>query len=317
MAESADDPALYWIEPQHRGILPLDRVHVPRRLARTVRTRPSRGHRRHRLRGRHRGLRRGPPRPALDLDQLAASAASTATCSTWATATPSRCGRRGGSPAASTAWRSAARSSARACSPTCAMPRKIALVHLAARLVARRLHAARHAVRDRPPAPVRHRSRSTATSFIAGSRRRSRSRPISCGSTPDARAGAACSTSSTSAAHHATRSRTSTVIAMRRRDAPEAMQSRGKAGDGCHALALIETSGLRRTTRCSTAAPAASSSASARSIVDRPEPQACGGRAFPKREWGKAARGLLGLRRGRRKGQAGASTSRCPRAGRS
>ena len=35
MAESADDPALYWIEPQHRGILPLDGVHVPRRLART------------------------------------------------------------------------------------------------------------------------------------------------------------------------------------------------------------------------------------------------------------------------------------------
>ena len=37
MAESADDPALYWIEPQHRGILPLDAVHVPRRLARTLR----------------------------------------------------------------------------------------------------------------------------------------------------------------------------------------------------------------------------------------------------------------------------------------
>lgn len=37
MAESADDPALYWIEPQHRGILPLKTVHVPRRLARTVR----------------------------------------------------------------------------------------------------------------------------------------------------------------------------------------------------------------------------------------------------------------------------------------
>ncbi|WP_072395096.1 leucyl/phenylalanyl-tRNA--protein transferase [Hyphomicrobium sp. CS1GBMeth3] len=37
MAESADDPALYWIEPQHRGILPLDIVHVPKRLARTVR----------------------------------------------------------------------------------------------------------------------------------------------------------------------------------------------------------------------------------------------------------------------------------------
>lgn len=38
MAESADDPALYWIEPQHRGILPLDAIHVPRRLKRTLRT---------------------------------------------------------------------------------------------------------------------------------------------------------------------------------------------------------------------------------------------------------------------------------------
>jgi leucyl/phenylalanyl-tRNA---protein transferase len=37
MAESADDPALYWIEPQQRGILLLDQVHVPRRLARTIR----------------------------------------------------------------------------------------------------------------------------------------------------------------------------------------------------------------------------------------------------------------------------------------
>lgn len=37
MAEAADDPALYWIEPQHRGILPLETAHVPRRLAKTVR----------------------------------------------------------------------------------------------------------------------------------------------------------------------------------------------------------------------------------------------------------------------------------------
>jgi leucyl/phenylalanyl-tRNA--protein transferase len=37
MAESADDPALYWIEPQQRGILLLDEVHVPKRLARTIR----------------------------------------------------------------------------------------------------------------------------------------------------------------------------------------------------------------------------------------------------------------------------------------
>ena len=37
MAESAEDHALYWIEPERRGILPLDRVHVPRRLSRTIR----------------------------------------------------------------------------------------------------------------------------------------------------------------------------------------------------------------------------------------------------------------------------------------
>ncbi len=36
MAESADDPGLYWIEPEVRGIIPLDRFHVPRRLRRTV-----------------------------------------------------------------------------------------------------------------------------------------------------------------------------------------------------------------------------------------------------------------------------------------
>jgi leucyl/phenylalanyl-tRNA--protein transferase len=38
MAESAEDPALYWIEPEMRGIIPLDRFHVPARLARTVRS---------------------------------------------------------------------------------------------------------------------------------------------------------------------------------------------------------------------------------------------------------------------------------------
>ena len=38
MAESAGDPALYWIEPERRGIIPLDRFHVPERLARTVRS---------------------------------------------------------------------------------------------------------------------------------------------------------------------------------------------------------------------------------------------------------------------------------------
>jgi leucyl/phenylalanyl-tRNA---protein transferase len=37
MAESAEDSALYWIEPERRGILPLDQVHVPKRLAKTIR----------------------------------------------------------------------------------------------------------------------------------------------------------------------------------------------------------------------------------------------------------------------------------------
>lgn len=38
MAESGDDPTLYWIEPKMRGVLPLDSFHLPRRLARTVRS---------------------------------------------------------------------------------------------------------------------------------------------------------------------------------------------------------------------------------------------------------------------------------------
>ena len=38
MADSADDPTLYWVEPRLRGVLPLDQFHVPRRLARTVRS---------------------------------------------------------------------------------------------------------------------------------------------------------------------------------------------------------------------------------------------------------------------------------------
>lgn len=37
MAESADDPGLYWIEPERRGVIPLETFHVPRRLARLVR----------------------------------------------------------------------------------------------------------------------------------------------------------------------------------------------------------------------------------------------------------------------------------------
>ena len=40
MAEDADDPALFWIDPPERGIIPLDAFHIPARLARTVRATP-------------------------------------------------------------------------------------------------------------------------------------------------------------------------------------------------------------------------------------------------------------------------------------
>jgi leucyl/phenylalanyl-tRNA--protein transferase len=36
MAERRDDPALYWVSPDKRGVFPLDAFHIPKRLARTV-----------------------------------------------------------------------------------------------------------------------------------------------------------------------------------------------------------------------------------------------------------------------------------------
>ncbi|AJC79109.1 leucyl/phenylalanyl-tRNA--protein transferase [Rhizobium etli bv. phaseoli str. IE4803] len=40
MAESADDPEIFWVEPELRGVLPLDRFHVSKSLAKTVRRHP-------------------------------------------------------------------------------------------------------------------------------------------------------------------------------------------------------------------------------------------------------------------------------------
>jgi len=40
MAEARDDPNLYWIDPEARGILPLDRFHVPRSLRKTLKRAP-------------------------------------------------------------------------------------------------------------------------------------------------------------------------------------------------------------------------------------------------------------------------------------
>lgn len=38
MAESRDDEDVFWLDPQLRGIIPLDGFHAPRRLARTMRS---------------------------------------------------------------------------------------------------------------------------------------------------------------------------------------------------------------------------------------------------------------------------------------
>ena len=60
MAEDADDPTLFWVEPRERGVIPLDGFHVPQRLARTVR-RTVRDPGRPRFRRRHRRLRGARP----------------------------------------------------------------------------------------------------------------------------------------------------------------------------------------------------------------------------------------------------------------
>jgi leucyl/phenylalanyl-tRNA---protein transferase len=38
MAESADDPTLFWVEPERRGVIPLDGFRIASRLARKVRS---------------------------------------------------------------------------------------------------------------------------------------------------------------------------------------------------------------------------------------------------------------------------------------
>lgn len=42
MADSRDSPDVFWVDPPERGILPLDAVHLPRRLRRTIKQAPYR-----------------------------------------------------------------------------------------------------------------------------------------------------------------------------------------------------------------------------------------------------------------------------------
>ncbi len=189
MAESADDPALYWIEPQHRGILPLESVHMPRRLAHTVRTTaltrwPStRDYRR-----RHRRLRRFERPAAAPPGSTHASARSTVTCSTSAIATPSRSGRTtrlvGGLYGVALGGRLLRREHVLVRARR--LQDRAHLSLLAPR--PRRLLAARYAVRYRAPCASSAPSRSTATSSITVSTPRSASRRISCVLIPRPRA---------------------------------------------------------------------------------------------------------------------------------
>ena len=40
MSESADDPEIFWVRPEKRGIIPLDQFHIPRSLKKTLKRAP-------------------------------------------------------------------------------------------------------------------------------------------------------------------------------------------------------------------------------------------------------------------------------------
>ena len=40
MADAVDDPETFWVDPQMRGVMPLEDFHVPRRLVRTIKRAP-------------------------------------------------------------------------------------------------------------------------------------------------------------------------------------------------------------------------------------------------------------------------------------
>ena len=135
MGERRDDPKLYWLDPRLRAVLPLDGFHLPQRLARTIRT------------GR------------FEVSADTAFAETVRACAeprpghpeSWINepivdlygelhrrghAHSVECRRRG--PTGRRPLRRVDRrapSSARACSAASATPRKVALVHLVARLI--------------------------------------------------------------------------------------------------------------------------------------------------------------------------------------
>ncbi len=177
MAESAEDPALYWIEPDHA------RHHPARHLPRAGAARAHRAHdplHRHgqpRLRRRSSTAAPSPTSGAPAPGSTPASARSTARSMPRAIATPSR-----SMTAAELVGGLYGVSLGRAFFGESMFHRardasKIALVHLVARLQGRRLQPARHAIRDRPPEDLRRaRSAQAAVSSAVGRRARRRRR---------------------------------------------------------------------------------------------------------------------------------------------
>ena len=71
MAESADDPTLFWVEPEMRGVIPLEGFRDLLAACAHGALRRLHRHRRHRFQGGHRRLRRAAARPRRHLDQQA------------------------------------------------------------------------------------------------------------------------------------------------------------------------------------------------------------------------------------------------------
>ncbi len=133
MAASRDDPRLYWFDPDMRGIIPLDGFHVPKRLARTVRS----GRFEIRVNSAFDEVMAACAEPRPDSAETWINAeirSSTASSTRAAMRIASNAGARDGSRAGSTASASARRSSARACSGRETDASKVALVHLVERL---------------------------------------------------------------------------------------------------------------------------------------------------------------------------------------
>ena len=156
MAEDADDPTLFWVEPRERGVLPLEAFHVSRRLARTVRS------------------DRFEIRVDGDFDAVIEGCAGAAAGrdKTWINARIRRlygelfdlghchtveAYRDGRLAGALYGVRLGAAFFGESMFHAERDASKVALVHLAARLRAWRLQAPRHAVRHRAPRPVRRR----------------------------------------------------------------------------------------------------------------------------------------------------------------